>query len=207
MPEQRLPREVTSRIGPFYVYVLVDPRDDRIFYVGKGTGDRLESHGRVAGLEYDSELDSSHSGRKFELIREIRNSGQEPRIQVVRYGIAEATEALAIEAALIACLPDLTNSVAGYGANETRIGLDELLVRFGAGPLLVTEPPVLFIRLSDRPILLDDGEQMEPGYFRHKAGWDALMDPVTLYDATRGWWRGQPDLLSASWCAPRGGRR
>jgi len=40
-----LPPEVAERLGPFYVYLLVDPRTDRPFYVGKGTGQRLLAHG------------------------------------------------------------------------------------------------------------------------------------------------------------------
>lgn len=28
----------------FYVYALVDPRDKKIFYVGKGSGDRVFQH-------------------------------------------------------------------------------------------------------------------------------------------------------------------
>lgn len=193
MPVKRqLPREVASRIGPFYVYALVDPRDDHIFYVGKGTGGRLEAHGREAGLEHDPSLDGPKPGLKRDRIRQIRNDGLEPRVEVVRHGIADSAEAFAIEAALIACLPDLTNEVAGYGVHETRIGLDELLVRFGAPSLTATTPPVVFIRLSDHVIPLDDGEEMEPGYIRYKAGWDPLMDATTLYDATRGWWRISP---------------
>lgn len=31
-----------------YVYVLVDPRDNRIFYVGKGTGNRVYQHVQAA---------------------------------------------------------------------------------------------------------------------------------------------------------------
>ena len=48
LPERALPPEVAERMGPFYVYALVDPRDDAVFYVGKGTGQRLLSHGREA---------------------------------------------------------------------------------------------------------------------------------------------------------------
>ena len=188
----RLPAEVVSRIGPFYVYVLVDPRDGRIFYVGKGTGRRLEAHGRLAGLEYDSVLDPPGGGRKLAMIREIRLAGLEPRIEVVRYGIASQGDALALEAGLIACLPGLTNVVAGVGAADTRVGLGELAVRFGAAPLTAASPPVLLIRLADRLIRLEHGEAMEPGCVRHVAGWDPLMDSATLYDATRGWWRVSP---------------
>lgn len=34
-----------------YVYVLVDPRDNRIFYVGKGTGNRIYQHAQAALVE------------------------------------------------------------------------------------------------------------------------------------------------------------
>ncbi len=43
--EPRLPPEVAERIGPFYVYLLVDPRNGEVFYVGKGTGARPLAHG------------------------------------------------------------------------------------------------------------------------------------------------------------------
>ena len=106
-PEVALPPEVAERIGPFYVYALVDPRDNAVFYVGKGTGQRLLSHGREALLKADSGPRSDKVAR----IREIRRSGGEPRIDIVRHGIDEA-EAFLIEAALIDCVDDLSNAVA-----------------------------------------------------------------------------------------------
>lgn len=38
----------TPPAGQYYVYVLVDPRDGAIFYVGKGLGDRMFNHNRCA---------------------------------------------------------------------------------------------------------------------------------------------------------------
>lgn len=37
-----------SELSGFYVYLLVDPRDDSVFYVGKGTGKRFSKHERDA---------------------------------------------------------------------------------------------------------------------------------------------------------------
>ncbi len=94
--EPVLPPEVAERIGPYYVYILIDPRDDSIFYVGKGMGQRLLAHGYEAVLKAGL---GPRSG-KVARIREIRASGHEPRIDVVRHGLNEE-EALLIEAALI----------------------------------------------------------------------------------------------------------
>lgn len=33
-----LPLEAAELLGPYYVYVLVDPTDESVFYVGKGSG-------------------------------------------------------------------------------------------------------------------------------------------------------------------------
>ncbi len=108
----RLPSEVGTRLGPFYVYVLVDPRSDEVFYVGKGTGARLLAHGLAADLA--SERGQS---RKLDRIREIRAAGTEPRLEIVRHALDEA-QALLVEAALIDCLTTLTNEVAGHGVAD-----------------------------------------------------------------------------------------
>jgi hypothetical protein len=34
---------ITEKIG-YYVYVLIDPEVKRVFYVGKGTGNRIFAH-------------------------------------------------------------------------------------------------------------------------------------------------------------------
>lgn len=46
-----------------YTYVLVDPRDDSVFYVGKGTGGRVLIHFRVAkrGKHYNPRLQNKLS--------------------------------------------------------------------------------------------------------------------------------------------------
>ncbi len=39
----KLSKELEDRIG-YYVYLLVDSRDNKIFYVGKGRGDSVFKH-------------------------------------------------------------------------------------------------------------------------------------------------------------------
>jgi hypothetical protein len=124
-------------------------------------------------------------------IRELRANGLEPRIDVVRHGIETEREALLLEAALIDSLPDLTNKVSSYGIEFGRAPLSELVTRYGAQLLEASDPPVLMIRLTPRWIPLR--EKLEPGYFRMGAGWYPDASSTELFDAVRGWWKGQPD--------------
>jgi uncharacterized protein len=179
-----LPSEVAERLGPYYVYVLVDPRDAGVFYVGKGTGVRLLSHGIAADLTHDP-----GQSTKLARIREIRSLGQEPIVEVVRHNLDEKA-AFLVEAALIDCLSSLTNKVVGHDVQRGRAPLSELVTRYGAAPLAVFDPPVLMIRLTPR--WKPRAEEMEPGYRRTGAGFYPGMTPIELYDAVRGWWKLNP---------------
>lgn len=179
-----LPAEVAERIGPYYVYVLVDPDDKQAFYVGKGTGQRLLAH----GVEADLEREPGQSEKTARLHR-IRDAGLEAVIEVVRHGLTEH-EAYMVEAALIDTLPGLTNKVKGHDVDRGRAPLKELITRYGAPPLEVTEPPVLMIRLTPKWMPLR--EELESGYFRQGAGAYPGMSEEELYDAVRAWWRGNP---------------
>lgn len=175
-----LPPEVAERIGPYYVYVLVDPRDDSIFYVGKGTGQRLLAHGFEAQLKADP---GPRSG-KVARIREIRSAGHEPRIDVVRHGLDES-EALMIEAALIDCVGQLTNRVAGHGAAAGRTSLGELVSQYGATEVDPGASPVILVRLGPWK---GEREEIEDGTFREGRGFREGMTPEELANSTRAWW-------------------
>lgn len=61
----------------YYVYELIDPRDGQVFYVGKGTGDRLNDHLREflrAGTP---------SGAKQERIAAIVAAGMIPKALII----------------------------------------------------------------------------------------------------------------------------
>ena len=40
----------------YYVYALVDPRNNKIFYIGKGKGNRMFQHAEAALLENNHSL-------------------------------------------------------------------------------------------------------------------------------------------------------
>jgi hypothetical protein len=60
----------------YYVYELIDPRNERPFYVGKGSGDRLKEHAKAAR--------NGGTGRKCDVIREIWAAGLEICERIVR---------------------------------------------------------------------------------------------------------------------------
>ncbi|MDH8701649.1 hypothetical protein M2138_000998 [Dysgonomonadaceae bacterium PH5-43] len=77
----------------YYVYVLVDPRDNKIFYVGKGIGNRVFAH------VYCS-LDETLESDKLNIIREITQEGYSVKHFIVRHGLNES-EAFLVESVLI----------------------------------------------------------------------------------------------------------
>jgi hypothetical protein len=92
----------------FYVYFLIDPRTDKIFYVGKGTNNRIKGHvnGAIAGRH--------SNGAKDFVIREISMDGEKVGEVIFADGMKE-NDALACEADLIEILRDyeLTNIRSG----------------------------------------------------------------------------------------------
>ena len=154
-----LPIGVAERLG-YYVYIYVDPRSDRPFYVGKGKGKRILAH-------FDDERDSE----KTRTIAELRDADITPRLDVLAHGLKDEETAFRVEAAAIDLLglSDLTNKVRGWKSLQVgRMTLDELIGYYAAQSVTIEEP-VLLIRINQ--------------LFRHN------MSPLELYEATRGIWR------------------
>jgi len=77
----------------YYVYELVDPRDNQPFYVGKGKGRRAETH--------LWEVPETRNTYKENKIQSIRRSGFEPEIRYVANNIEDNELAYSIESFLI----------------------------------------------------------------------------------------------------------
>jgi uncharacterized protein len=149
---------MAERLG-YYVYLYIDPRDGKVFYIGKGKDERCLDH-----------LFEDDDHPKVKRIREIFAAGHEPRIEMLAHGLRSEQEAYSIEAAAIGLLglENLTNRV--VGKDSLRFGrkrLSELEGYYAAKPVKITDP-VILIRVNQ--------------LYRHG------MPAAELYDITRGVW-------------------
>jgi uncharacterized protein len=155
----------------WYVYLYSDPRDDNVFYVGKGQGDRVFSHLNEAKK-------SIFQSKKLEKILEIWNADKDVTLRVFRHGLTEEN-ALLVEAVLIQVFPDAANAVEGHYTGEFGDRLvQDLISDKQREPAIIGFPTVLInIRkqwLTIRPSL------------------SSPVDQDRLYDATRTAWSVQP---------------
>ena len=66
---ERFSEKSLLQLGDYYVYGLIDPRNKKIFYIGKGTGNRIFEHERESQRSPDSEK------LKLKIITEIKLAG------------------------------------------------------------------------------------------------------------------------------------
>lgn len=99
----------------YYVYRLIDPRNGKTFYVGKGKGNRIFKHLKCAlkGKEEDSE------NLKYKIIKEIKAAGLNVIHIIQRYGIKDEKIAFEIESTLIDVfgIDNLTNKQSGHNSD------------------------------------------------------------------------------------------
>lgn len=155
----------------YYVYVYSDPRNETPFYIGKGRGNRAFAH-----------LDDRSESGKVLRIKEIRQSGAEPSIEILAFGLDETT-AFKVEAAAIDLIgfENLTNRTVGHGARQFgRRSIDSVHADLSAEKLTKFNHDCVLIRIN---------RSFEDASARGAMG---------LYDTTRGEWRIQPKSAKAA---------
>lgn len=188
-PEAGLPQafspHVIEQIG-WYVYALRNPLDGRVFYVGKGTGNRIFAHAEHAEQTVHTVMSQKLGG-----INSIHEAGQKVEAFTIRHGLATENLAYEIEASVIDTLrlldADLNNewfsltSQSRPGSSSTRgLASAEVIASLydapTAGDITV---PALLIKI--------------PGL------WTPTMSQHALYEATRQWWRIGPKRHKAKY--------
>lgn len=156
--------EISQRLDA-YVYRLEDPRDGTTFYIGKGRGNRVFQHQRMAA--------GGDPGLRYDRIREIRAAGLEPRIRIHRHGMTDET-AHEVEAALIDAYAteQLTNLVSGHGIDRGVMGVLDVSAAYGAQPAEIHVPAIL-IKIERQ--------------------WDPSLTAEQLYERTRRYWVCRPE--------------
>ncbi len=164
----------------YYVYILIDPRDNKIFYVGKGYGNRVFSHINEA-------IFNPSTNEKLETIRAIKKENLKIKHFIVKHGLEEK-EALIVESVLIdfltfkdfAEVAKISNIVAGHNS-------------FNQGIKTVNECEILYnceeLKKEDiKHNLLVININKTYDNKRKKKINNPIYDRPNIYEATRGWW-------------------
>jgi hypothetical protein len=159
------PKDVQKQLGN-YVYALVDPRDNKIFYVGKASANnRAFDHLKSAD-------ESGFRGSKNQKINEIIGAGHTPMIDVIRHGLDESA-VFEVEAAVIDTIgiENLTNEVRGHSVIRGRFSSEKAIRTYGSDIIRKSELPFKAI-----------------GFFIKNTYFPNIKE-IALYDATRQFWK------------------
>lgn len=182
---------------PYYVYYLKDPRNDEIFYIGKGKGNRIFKHKEDA--EQDMKEDYMFEGEKesnlkFERIGQILSEGLNVLGYIVSFKLTN-NEAYAAENALINMVKmnemySLTNLVNGHGTSGYKV--EDLEDEFGYDPMEVsdinTDEIILAVKINDGFRLCKNENVVYPEDIEKR-------DPDNLKMRTLGTWNVDKSLL------------
>lgn len=158
-----------------YVYCLVDPRNKKIFYVGKGQGNRIFDHA-------NDSLNEDFESHKLDTIRNIRESGLSVEYYIIRHHLAEE-DAFMVESTLIDFLtfPQfnlenvLTNIVSGHHKWDEGIKtIGDIQTIYDCQPIEIGE---------ENGILL---VSLNKSFNQAKA--EGVYQRLNIYEATRKYW-------------------
>ncbi|MBU4690717.1 LEM-3-like GIY-YIG domain-containing protein [Mycoplasma zalophi] len=163
-------------LGGYYVYGLIDPRTNQIFYIGKGSENRIFEH------ENEKNNNSNVEKLKLKTISEIKNSGLKVKKIIINYNLTEE-EAFAAEASLINAFNytnanKLTNIVQGHHSN---------------GVLSVAE----FEKINGAIKLKKEDIHHKILVIKINKLYKRFMSERVLYDVVRGIWRISKDKVNS----------
>ncbi|MGX2982737.1 LEM-3-like GIY-YIG domain-containing protein [Helicobacter sp. 23-1045] len=147
MTIDRFSNEVCEKLG-HYVYGLIDPRNGRYFYIGKGQGNRIFQHIKEAqNMGENAEKD------KHKIINQIKQENLEVMHLILRHGLS-AKEAEVVEATLIDFygLEFLTNEQSGADSDDYGIARAETLQKVYSCEEFsdCDKPPFIMIKIKQR---------------------------------------------------------
>ena len=154
-----------------YVYLYVDPLDDKIFYIGKGINNRVFDHLNEAE-------DESRDSAKVRKIRDVWKSGNDVMLRLHRFGMTDEA-ASHVEASLIQLYPDSENDV--EGKSTLTLGdrlVEDVISQKSRKPAQIDFPAVLI--------------NIRKEWLRIRPTLSKLVDQNQLYQSTRTAWEGQP---------------
>ena len=161
-----LDQSTREKLG-YYVYLLIDPRNNRVFYVGKGKGTRIYNH--LVDAEF-SKIKEYIGNKKLDTIKSIKKDKEEVILEILRHGMTE-DQAFEVEAAMTDYfgLQELTGLVKGHHSNERgKMSLKDIKILYEAEEANISEPALL-IKINNT--------------FTYD------MSEDDLYEATRKSWR------------------
>lgn len=168
---------LTEALG-HYVYLLVDPRNGEVFYVGKGVGGRC--------LEHDYAEEGARKAARF---AEIKAAGLEVKVDIIRHGMATKEEALLVESSVIDVygIENLTNKVKGHGSAEFgRASLAELAARYAPEEAEILHR-VVFVKLANT---FKKGMSAEALYEAARGVWSLSPETARKYNYVLALWEG-----------------
>lgn len=167
----------------YYVYSLTDPRDGKIFYIGKGCGNRVFQHCEAA-------IQGDEESLKLNLIRDIIASGGKVEHYILRHKLSEK-EAFQIESVLIDFLTYpkfntervLTNIVSGHHQWDEGIKtVDEISAIYDCEKIQVNPGDHLLLVSLNQSF----NDAKATGVYRR----------VNIYEKTRKYWKIQRSRAS-----------
>ena len=176
--QEQFPAGVAEQVGA-YVYALRDPQSKKIFYIGKGTGNRVFAHANGV-------LDEDGVSLKNDLIREILRNGYRVEAFLIQHGLgdhknSEKSHAHQTESALFGLL-----SLLDPALDNGQFSLSNLVAppSFGnQGLRSISDVIAQYGQPADVALIPHNSIFIKP-----TKTWRLGMPDDELYENTRGWW-------------------